>query len=189
MFVGIVGSPAAHADTSNLHVGGNGLYIDVDGANGSGVNTNYGQTATVGDFQDVTLTGQPAITSAEILPFTVVDATGTDAGWKVTITVGDFSTGAPNNYAVPSDLDMSAPEVIGTDGQTITNDGTAWTIQGGTGGAFKTGLKTISAPTGGDTSSMGTFVISPQPLRLAIPTDTYAGDYTSTTSVVLASAP
>jgi hypothetical protein len=188
MFVGIVGSTAAHADTSNLNVNGNGLYVDVNAANGSGVNTNYGQTATVGDFQDVTLTGQPALTSAEILPFTVVDATGTDAGWKVTVTVADFATAGPTVHTVPSDIDMSAPEVIGTDGQTITNDGTAWTIQGGTGNAFVAGVKTISAPTA-DTSSMGTFVISPQPLRLHIPTDTFAGAYTSTTSVVLASAP
>jgi hypothetical protein len=188
MFVGIVGSPAAHADTSNLNVNGGSLYLDVDAQNGGGVNTNYG-AATVGDFQDVTLTGQPAVTSAEITPFTIVDSRGTDAGWHVTVTVGDFSTGAPNNYAIPSDLDMSAPEVIGTDSQTITNDGTAWTIQGGTGAAFKTGVAVISAPNGGDTSSMGTFVVSPMPMRLYVPTDTYAGAYTSTTTVAVATGP
>jgi hypothetical protein len=186
MFVGLVGSPAAHADTANLNVNSGGLYLDVDAVNGGNVNTNYG-AATVGDFQDVTLTGQPAVTSAEITPFTVVDATGTAAGWKVTITVGDFATAGLTPNTIPSDIDMSAPEVLGTDGQTIANNGTAWTIQGGTGGAFKTGLKTISAPAA--TSSMGTFVVSPMPMRLFIPTDTYAGAYTSTTSIVLASAP
>ncbi len=48
---------------------------------------------TVGNFADVTMNGTPQLTSAEIAPFTVIDDSGTGAGWHVTLLVPDFTSG------------------------------------------------------------------------------------------------
>src|SRR5262245_10764970 len=48
---------------------------------------------TIGDFQAVTLNGTPQLTNLLVDPFTVVDASGTAAGWNVLLTVPDFVNG------------------------------------------------------------------------------------------------
>ena len=46
---------------------------------------------TVGAFNSVTMNGTPQLTSASIAPFTVIDDSGTGAGWSVTLTVPNFT--------------------------------------------------------------------------------------------------
>ncbi len=40
---------------------------------------------TVGNFNNVTMNGTPQLTSAAIAPFTVIDDSGSGAGWHVTL--------------------------------------------------------------------------------------------------------
>ena len=177
LIAGLVGTPA-HAAT--LTVTGGSL----------GVDTTYtapGADATVGNFQTVTLAGSAQLTSGLIIPFTVIDSRGTAVGWKITVAVANFvgTSGAAQTaaYSIPANtVVMDAPLVQGTDAQ----DTSGWTIQGGldfTGA----GIKVVSATA--TQTSMGTFVVSPLPLRLTVPTNAYAGGYTSVATVTLASAP
>ena len=177
LIAGLVGSPA-HAAT--LTVTGDVL----------GVDTTYtapGADATIGNFQTVTLAGSAQLTSGLIIPFTVIDPRGTAVGWHLTVAVSDFAgtSGAAlaATYSIPANtVVMDAPLVKGTDAQSLLS----WTIQGGrdfTGA----GIKVVSAAA--DQTSMGTFVVSPLPLRLTVPTNAYAGGYTSTATVTLATAP
>jgi hypothetical protein len=177
LIAGLVGTPA-HAAT--LTVTGDVL----------GVDTTYtapGADATIGNFQTVTLAGSAQLTSGLIIPFTVIDPRGTAVGWHIQVAVADFAgtSGAAQTavYSIPANtVVMDAPLVQGTDAQ----DTSGWTIQGGldfTGA----GIKVVSATA--TQTSMGTFVVSPLPLRLTVPTNAYAGGYTSVATVTLATAP
>jgi putative surface cell wall-binding protein len=185
LIAGLVGTPA-HAST--LTVTGDVL----------GVDTTYtapGADATIGNFQTVTLAGSAQLTSGLIIPFTVIDPRGTGVGWHLQVAVADFAgtsgtaldtdpvTGGNQTYSIPANtVVMDAPLVKGTDGQSLAT----WTIQGGldfTGA----GIKVVSAAA--DQTSMGTYVVSPLPLRLTVPSNAYEGGYTSTATVTLATAP
>jgi hypothetical protein len=177
LIAGLVGTPA-HAST--LTVTGDVL----------GVDTTYtapGADATIGNFQTVTLAGSAQLTSGLIIPFTVIDPTGTAAGWHLTVAVGDFvGTGGAAQaatYSIPGNtVVMDAPLVKGTDAQSLLS----WTIQGGL-NFTGAGINVVSAAA--DQTSMGTFVVSPLPLRLTVPTNAYAGGYTSTATVTLGLVP
>jgi len=171
LLVSMVGGPA-HADTSDLIVGG-GAGLRVDTANAA-------PDAFVGDFSTVTLSGAPQLSSAVITPFTIIDDRGTWAGWHVNVTVGDFSDGA--THTIPADtVVMDAPLVAGSAG----SDASGFTTNGGT--DFTAAVKVISAPA--DQTSAGTFLVSPLPLRVTVPHDTFAATYHSTTDVALVTAP
>ena len=162
----------AHADTSDLIVGGGaGLRVDTD---------NGAPDAFVGDFSTVTLSGAPQLSTAAITPFTLIDDRGTWAGWHVNVTVGNFSDGS--GHSIPADtVVMDAPLVAGSAG----SDASGFTTNGGT--DFTAAVKVISAPA--DHTSAGTFVVSPLPLRVTVPLDTFAATYHSTTDVALVTAP
>src|SRR6476659_8171029 len=68
-------APAAHAD---VLVNAGTLDFDPAGA------------PTIGNFDAVTLNGNPQLTSLQVAPFTIIDATGSAAGWNVTLTVPDL---------------------------------------------------------------------------------------------------
>ena len=185
LIAGLVGTPA-HAAT--LTVTGDVLGVDT-------TYTAANANATIGNFQTVTLAGSAQLTSGLIVPFTVIDPRGTAVGWHLQVAVGDFlgtsGTAADTNgagagtptYSIPANtVVMDAPLVQGTDAQ----DTSGWTITGGldfTGA----GIDVVSATA--TQTSMGTFVVSPLPLRLTVPTNAYAGGYTSVATVTLASAP
>src|SRR3954454_8634281 len=71
-------APAAHAD---VVVNAGTLDFDPAGA------------PTIGDFDPVTLNGNPQLTSLQVNPFTVIDATGSALGWNVTLQVPDLVNG------------------------------------------------------------------------------------------------
>jgi hypothetical protein len=171
-----VGTPA-HAAT-----------LTVTGTDPLVVDTNYSATdALVGTFATVNLTGTAQLTTSVITPFTIVDPRGTAAGWHLQLVVGDFvgTSGAAQaaTYTIPANtVVMDTPIVQGSDGQFQTT----WTLQGGT-DFTGTGVNIVSAKN--DQTSMGTFVVSPLPLRLTVPTDAYKGGYTSTATVTLGNVP
>ncbi len=55
---------------------------------------------TVGNFNNVTMNGTPQLTSAAIAPFTVIDDSGSGAGWHVTLLVPNFQDGATPAHVV-----------------------------------------------------------------------------------------
>ena len=66
---------------------------------------------TVGNFNNVTLNGSPQLTSASIAPFTVIDDSGLGAGWHVTLTLPDFTTGVGGDVVSATGAQMNAPVV------------------------------------------------------------------------------
>jgi hypothetical protein len=164
----------AHADTSDLVVGGGaGLRVDTD---------NGAPDAVIGNFSDVTLSGAPQLSSASITPFTIIDDRGTWAGWHVNVSVGNFSDGSGHSIAADTVV-MDAPIVVGSAG----SDASTFTTNGGTDFTGVGGVKVISAPA--TSASAGTFLVSPLPLRVTVPQDTFAATYHSTTDVALATLP
>jgi hypothetical protein len=155
---------------------------------------------TVGDFNDVTMNGSPQLTSAVIAPFTVIDDSGTGAGWSVTLTVPDFDdANTPPNVVPASGVQMNAPVV--TAGNADSAMGGVWGIDNVD---FTTGAKIVDAdpadtthnggaPLGPDgatkVAGMGTYLVSPQILKLVVPANAIAGAYTTTAVIAITNTP
>jgi hypothetical protein len=155
---------------------------------------------TVGVFNDVTMNGSPQLTSAVIAPFTVIDDSGTGAGWSVTLTVPNFSDGGtPANIVPAAGVQMNAP---------VVSAGNADSAMGGVWGNpaidFTAGPKIVEAdpadvahgggaPVGPDgvakVAGMGTYLISPQILKLVVPANAVAGAYTSAAVIAITNTP
>jgi hypothetical protein len=158
---------------------------------------------TVGNFNDVQMNGSPQLTSAVIAPFTVIDDSGTGVGWTVTLTVPPFHDGAtPNNVVPATGVQMNAPVVAAgnsdsdmggvwghdnvdfTGGQVIVEANPADTTHndGGTG-----------APLGPDgtthVAGMGTYLVSPQILKLVVPANAVAASYTTAAVIAITNTP
>ena len=157
-------SPSASADVS---VNAGSLDFDPAGA------------PAIGNFSAVTLNGTPQLTSLTIAPFTIVDATGSAAGWNVLLTVPDLVNGGDTIAA--SNVSMSAPVVAGAGASSLTGvTGNATT------GALASGEKIVVA-TGGN--GEGTYLISPRILKLTIPVTALQGTYTSNATIAVVSGP
>src|SRR5690349_11137988 len=74
-------APAAHAD---VQVTAGTLDFDPAGA------------PAIGNFDGVTLNGNPQLTSLQVAPFTIIDATGSGLGWNVTLTVPTLTNSGPS---------------------------------------------------------------------------------------------
>jgi hypothetical protein len=148
----------------------------------------------VGAFNNVTMNGTPQLTSAAIAPFTVVDATGSGAGWNVTLLIPDFTDAGGD--VVPAALaEMKAPVVTGANtdsvmGGIVENDNVDFTtakqiIVADPGGA--------GAPVGPDgvttVAGMGTYLVSPQILKLVVPANAIAGAYSTTATIAIVDGP
>jgi hypothetical protein len=138
-----------------------------------------GGAPAISDFAAVTLNGTPQLTSLTVDPFTVVDATGSGAGWHVLLTVPDLVNGG--NTIDASNISMTAPNVSATAGSSMTG------VQGNTSaGGFGAGEKIVTATA---TNGQGTYLVSPRILKLTVPSDTAAGTYTSTATIATVSGP
>jgi hypothetical protein len=162
---------------------------------------------TVNDFGDVTMNGTPQLTSATIPPFTIIDDSGSGAGWNVTFTLPDFAdTNANGNAVDASGASMNAP---------VLRAGTADSALGGvytqSGVDFTAGVKVVIADPGNfnpggtdlvnhgngfapvvdgvNVAGMGTYLISPQIVKLVVPSNTHADDYQTTANFTIASGP
>ncbi len=191
-FVGVLivtaALPAAadqHTNTSTSHLTVTaGVGPRFDDTNGDG---NF---PVLQDFQPVALNGTPQLTSAYMDPFTVVDDSGTQAGWNVSLTVPDLQdgTGAGCATGATATLDasgtmMNPPIVrIGTDDTVITG------VAGHGFTDFTTAQKIVTAAAG---DGMGTYTISPQILKLIVPSQQKIGSgaFCTVATVAIASGP
>jgi hypothetical protein len=153
---------------------------------------------TVGNFNNVTMNGTPQLTSAEIAPFTVIDDSGTGAGWHVTLAVPDFAS-AGGDVVAAAGAQMNAAVVAS--GTADSPLGGVWSIAAGD---FTT-AKTIvdadpadvahngGAPFASDgttkVAGMGTYLVSPQILKLVVPANSTAGAYTTTATLAIVNTP
>jgi hypothetical protein len=152
---------------------------------------------TVGNFANVTMNGTPQLTSAAIAPFTVIDDSGTGAGWHVTLLVPNFTSGA--NVLPAAGVQMNA--VVVAAGNTDSAMGGVWSDPN----VDFTTAKTIveanpadtthngGAPLGPDgltkVAGVGTYLVSPQILKLIVPANALAGAYTTTATIAIVNTP
>jgi hypothetical protein len=160
----------AHAAPGDLVITGGTLDFDPTGA------------PTFSVFSPVTLNGTPQLTSAMITPFTVVDPTGTGAGWHVTLTVPDLTEPVSGDVIAATNITMSAPVIRGAAGSSTTGV----TASAVTGAGLATGVTIVSAAT---TSGEGTYLISPRILKVTVPDTAQTGTYASAAIVSIASTP
>ncbi len=155
---------------------------------------------TVGNFNNVTMNGTPQLTSAVIAPFTIIDDSGTGAGWSVSLLVPNFSDGGtPANIVPAAGVEMNAPVVAAANAQSLM--GGVWSNPNVD---FTTAKKIVDAdptdlthnggaPVGPDgtdkVAGMGTYLVSPQILKLVVPANAVAGAYTSTATIAIVNTP
>jgi hypothetical protein len=134
------------------------------------------------DFGTVILTGAAVSPKAAMGPFTVTDARGTGAGWNLTIQASQFTTGS-RTLALGS-LTMPTPAVAKTD---RTSGPVPSVVTGPYLIDSPSALKIASAASDG--AGMGSYIFMPGYLVLGIQTNVYAGTYTSTVTVSVATGP
>ncbi len=153
---------------------------------------------TVGNFNNVTMNGSPQLTSASIAPFTVIDDSGTGAGWHVTLLLPDF-TDVGGDVVAAAGAQMNAPVVAG--GNADSAMGGVWGIDNGDFTTAKTIIDADpadlthngGAPLASDgvtpVAGMGTYLVSPQILKLVVPANAVAGAYTTTATIAIVNGP
>jgi hypothetical protein len=206
----ITAAPAYASDTSSNSTVGvtitNGLGPRFDTAVAGGASY-----PSIGNFSPVQMNGSPQLTSAEIAPFTVIDDSGSGAGWQVTLLVPDFSDhlSAPTaSHILPAaGVEMNAP---------VVSQGNADSVMGGVWSTDNNGFTTAKsiviadpldgtthngpgsphnggAPLGPDLAThvagMGTYLVSPQILKLVVPANAIAAAYTTQATIALIAAP
>lgn len=134
---------------------------------------------TIADFSGVTLNGTPQLTSLTVDPFTIVDATGSGAGWHVLLTVPDLVNGGDTIAA--SNVSMTAPVVTAAGTSSMTG-----VVGHDSAGGFAAGEKIVTASA---TNGMGTYLVSPRILKLTVPVTAQAGTYTSNATIAVVSGP
>ncbi len=142
----------------------------------------------VGNFNPVTLNGTLQLTSATIAPFVITDDSGALAGWHVTLLAPDFhngtgagcETGATASIS-GANLAMNAPVVTAGDA------GTDMTGVTSAGFSDFTSPRTIIAAAAGE--GAGIYDVSPEILRLAVPTNATAGTYCTQATIAITSGP
>jgi hypothetical protein len=136
----------------------------------------------IGDFTPVTLNGTPQLTSLAFAPFTIIDATGSGAGWNVRLTVPNF-VGADTILA--TNVSMSAPVVIaGNPGSSMVGVTplAVPSFDGSNGG----GNDIVSASVG---NGLGIYLVSPAILKLVVPQSTLTGLHVSLATISVQVAP
>jgi hypothetical protein len=168
----IAGGGAALADTANVT------------ATVSGGSLSESTSAT--PSFSVTLNGSDQ-TGNYTLPITVTEARGSGAGWNLTITSTQFSTGGGS----PNTLSTSASSIASVSssctGGTCTNatNGLTYPVAVPAGSGPPTAVKFFNAAAN---TGMGKFTITPS-VNVAVPANSYAGSYSSTVTLAIATGP
>jgi hypothetical protein len=122
------------------------------------------------------------------LPMTVSDDTGSGNGWNVTVTSTTFSTGgaSPNLLSTTAST-ATAVGAVCAGGATCTAPANSITYPLGVpaGSTPPTAVELFNAAAN---TGMGSFTVTPT-IQVAIPSNTYAGTYTSTVTVAVVSGP
>jgi hypothetical protein len=133
-----------------------------------------------------TLTGADQVATGSLGKATVKDATGSGAGWNVTLSGTQFTTGG----ATPRTLPTTALEVTGVTAATVAGRAPTNSVSYGAGltvplGASVTPVKIYNAAAA---SGMGTVDLTPA-VALDVAADTYAGTYSSNLTVSVVAGP
>lgn len=143
----------------------------------------FGTQPSVGNFSAVELNGQVQTSTAAVNAFTVIDATGTGAGWNVVVKADQF-TDTANGLKLPTNsIDIDSPTVTADTGASELA-----TISKASGKIDNdTGVKILSAAVDG---GMGTYNVAANNLTLnLLPKDVKEGTYTSTVTVTVTTGP
>lgn len=143
---------------------------------------------TVNDFQPITLNGTAKLAVATINPFVVIDDSGDEAGWNVTLQIADLldgtgagcATGSTHTIA-GSGISMKPPVVDNA------TDDTSMTGVSATGFTDFTAARKIVVATA--TNGMGAYTVAPQLVRAVIPATAAAGTYCAAATIAVASGP
>ena len=149
---------------------------------------NGGSSPVISDFGDVTLNGSAQLSTATIAPFTIIDDSGSGAGWNLSLQVPDFdngtgvgcTTGATATIAANT-LTMDAPVVAPADDST--------TMDGVTTQAFVDFTSPQKIIVADINQGAGTYTVALQVMRLTVPSTVFAGDYCSDVTLALSSGP
>lgn len=152
----------------------------VNGAGALGLS--HGATAAIGT---VTIDGTDQ-SVAYTVPLSITDARGNGSGWNATITSTSFNDGSGHSLAT-SASSVSAVSVACVAGGSCTSPTNAVTYALGVpaGSTAPSAVKLFSAAS---TTGMGRFTVTPT-VNVNIPGNVYAGTYSSTVTVAVASGP
>ena len=132
---------------------------------------------------NTTLTGLDLIVSGDLGQSTVSDATGSGAGWNLTVTATTFKNAANKTLATDA-LTITGVTVVKNAGKNPTNS-IGYPVTVPMGANAPTAVKFYSSAAN---SGMGKFTITPN-VSLDVPADTYAGSYSSTITISIVSGP
>jgi hypothetical protein len=115
------------------------------------------------------------------------DTRGTGAGWNETITSTQFTTGSPNNYTLASSASTLTGVAVanGTGTNTAPSNAITYPVAVPAGSTAPTPVKFFDAASA---SGMGRFTLTPT-IGVFVPQNSYAGTYTSTVTIAIASGP
>jgi hypothetical protein len=132
----------------------------------------------------VTLNGTDQ-TPSYTMPMTVTDATGTGAGWNVTITSTAFTTG-PKSFAngASTVTGVTATCVAATTCTNPTNS-TTYPLIVPAAAAPPTAVKLFNSALN---TGLGSFTLTPT-VQVAVPANTFAGTYVSVITLAVVSGP
>jgi len=134
----------------------------------------------------VTLDGTDK-TPTYTLPMTVNDATGSGTGWNVTVTSTTFTSGAPVHTLSTSASSVTGVTSTCAGGTTCTNptNSIGYPLTVPAAGTAPTAVKLFNAAAN---SGMGRFTVTPS-ISVSVPGNSFAGTYSSTVTVAVASGP
>lgn len=130
-----------------------------------------------------TLDGNDLVVAGSLGASTVTDATGSGAGWRLTIAGTTFKN--VDGKALPADaLTITGVTIVKNSGKVPTNT-TTYPVTVPTADAAPPAVKFAAAAAH---SGMGKSTITPS-ISLAVPAEAYAGDYASTLTISIVSGP
>jgi WxL domain surface cell wall-binding len=135
----------------------------------------------------VTLNGSDQ-TASYTLPITLIDSRGSGAGWNLTVTSTQFSTGGGSPKTLPTDAsNITGVSAACNSGGSCTNPTNSVTYPLGlpAGATPPTAVKFINAATN---TGMGKFTITPT-VQVTVLGNAFAGTYTSTITLAVVSGP
>jgi hypothetical protein len=146
-------------------------------------------------FTDLTLNGSPQMAGVRVPPFSVIDATGSAAGWHLDITMGDLvKPGAVNvGYTIPAaDMSMTRPVVMDQEQPAAYNAVTRTNnpdITTSSVASFDSTNGNTIVSAAAVTETTGTFLVSLMPIRVVVPSDALAGHYDGSIQLDVISTP
>lgn len=130
-----------------------------------------------------TLSGDDLVLRGELSSATVVDATGSGTGWKLTIAGTPFKNAA--GKVLPSDaLVITGLTTVRHSGREPANTVTYPLVVP----LSENGATPVRFAAAAPDSGMGRFTLTPA-IALTVPADTYAGDYGSTLTISVVAGP